>query len=193
MTQITTSEIFDANQVLTVAKAKELKGKKIATTNAEYHANKPCVNIFTVGKIVSAWDDAATREYPGEKFKTYQEYWASYMTSVQIDEMKTKLILFSIEGNAWHVAHTKYNNWYKEPTFTGSDADREIYYLIIHEITCKKCGRVHEKVSTEIDNPYGDFFINCRYCMDSDDIDAINDNYKDHKAEINKVNRFYGK
>lgn len=134
MTQITTSEIFSANEVLTVAKARELKGKTIATTNAEYRANKPMVNIITVGEIKSAWDDAATREYPGEKFKTYQEYWASYMTPMQIDEMKTKLILFSIEGNRHHVAHTKYDNYYPEPTFTGSDADREVYYIVVPEV-----------------------------------------------------------
>lgn len=193
MKNITVTQIFEANQILTVAKAKELKGKKIATTNAEYHANKPCVNIFTVGEIVSAWDDAATREYPGDKFKTYQEYWASYMTDIQIEKMKTKLGLYSIEGHAYHVAHTKYDNFYPEPTFTGSDADREVYFLVIHEISCKKCGHVHAKVSTEINNPFGEYFDNCSFCMDAHDIEAINDNYKEHKAEINKINQSYGK
>ena len=89
-----TQEIFSKNQVLTVAIAKKLKGKKIATTSPEYHMNTCSVHEFIVGEIITVWDDAANRKYPGAKFKTFQEYWASYMSEYQIDEMKTKLYLF---------------------------------------------------------------------------------------------------
>lgn len=123
------NEIFEKGQILTVAVAKELKGKKIACTSAEYHMNTPHISQFVVGKIVSAWDDSANREYPEAKFKNIQEYWASYMTEKQVDEMKTKLQLFSEDGTGYFVAHTKYSNFYPEPTFTGSDADREVYYV----------------------------------------------------------------
>jgi hypothetical protein len=126
----TVKEIFEKYQVLTVAKAIELKGRKIATTNAEYSGNKCCVNVFTIGEIVSQWElaekDSDTRFAP---FKSQADYWLSYMNEDQIEERKTNLVLLSEEGGQWHVAHTKYSNFYNEPTFTGSDADREVYFV----------------------------------------------------------------
>jgi hypothetical protein len=124
---MTTQEIFKANQILTLEKAKELKGKKIFTTNAEYKANRPTVNEFVVGRIISQWDLALLEECPG--FNNRQEYWLSYMNPNQIDECKEKLILLDINGKKIHVAHTGRYNFYNEPTFTGSDADREVYYI----------------------------------------------------------------
>lgn len=126
---MTTQEIFAANQVLTVAKAQELKGKRIYTTSPEDRANRACVNEFVVGEIISEWDRAANDLMNDGKFETRQDYWASYMTAEQIETQKTKLVLFAIDGGRWHVAHTKFFNFYDEPTFTGSDADREVYFL----------------------------------------------------------------
>lgn len=131
-TTITPSQIFDKKQILSVETAKSLKGKKIATTNREYKYNSPRVSIFVVGEIISEWDYAATQPM-NEKHKTRKDYWESYMSEDQIDEMKTKLILFSEDGGRFHVAHTKYHNFYSEPTFTGSDADREVYYIEIED------------------------------------------------------------
>lgn len=135
---MTTSEIFAANKVLTVAVAKELKGKKIACTSPEYKYNTPTVSEFVVGEIISEWDDAANREYPDQKGKytqydNYQQYWASYMSETQINKTKDILLLLDAEGNRHFVAHVKYDNYYKEPTFTGSDADREVYYVEVNE------------------------------------------------------------
>lgn len=126
---MTTQEIFSKNQVLTVDKAKELIGKKIACTSAEYKANQPIVSEFTPHVIISEWSNAATMEYTQGGWNNYQEYWASYMTERQIDEKKTNLLLFGNDGKCYFKAHTKYSNFYDEPTFTGSDADREVYYV----------------------------------------------------------------
>ncbi len=131
---MTAKEIFEKGQVLTVAKAKELKGKRIAITSPVYKMNTPHVDEFIVGEIISEWDDAANRQYPDQQGKytqydNYQQYWASYMNEERIDEQKTRLLLLDENGNRQAVAHTKYYNFYSEPTFTGSDADREVYYV----------------------------------------------------------------
>lgn len=129
-----TSEIFEKGKVLTVARAKELKGKKIICSSREYEANTPHIREFVVGEIISEWDDAATRVYPDQggrhpQYSNFQDYWRSYMDDRRIDEMKTRLLLTSNDGERQYVAHTKYHNFYPEPTFTGSDADREVYFV----------------------------------------------------------------
>ncbi len=131
---MTTKDVFEKNQILTVAKAKQLKGKKIAITHPVYKANKTSLDIFIVGDITTSWDYAAKTPYPNalDKSPTYynlQQYWESYMTDEQIDEQKTQLMLLSEKGEPMAVAHTKYYNFYSEPTFTKSDADREVYYI----------------------------------------------------------------
>lgn len=133
-TTITSRNIFELNQVLTLAKAKELHGKTIACTSAEYKGNAVHVTTFIVGDVISEWDDAATRAYPDQhgkytQYATFQEYWQSYMTVEQIDERKTTLLLLDSAGEQQFKAHTKYFNFYEVPTFTGSDADREVYYM----------------------------------------------------------------
>ena len=123
-------EIFEKNQVLTVAKAKELLGITIAATSSEYRMNTPHVSIFVVGKMISEWDYAEKREYPNEKYDNFQQYWKSYMTKEQIDAMQSKLILFSSKGETMFRAYTK-NGSFETPTFFGSDSDREVYYVEI--------------------------------------------------------------
>ena len=130
---MTTSEIFAKNQILTLAKAKELKGKKITCSSPEYHMNTPHVSEFVVGEIVSSWDNAAVEKFPlvSKKYvqhDNYQQCWESYMTESQIDEEKKTLILFSEDRKKRFNCHTELN-FFKEPTFTGSDADREVYYI----------------------------------------------------------------
>jgi hypothetical protein len=128
--EITTRQIFDRDQVLTVEKAKQLIGKRIAITNIEYRGNKPDVRIFTVSGFESEWDLAAKRAYPEAKFENFQQYWASYMTVSQITEQRARLALLNEEGSAMAIAYTDLAySFYPEPTFFGSDADREIFFL----------------------------------------------------------------
>lgn len=127
--EITPQEIFTNGDILTVKAAKSLIGKKIATTSAEYKGNTPHVDIFVIKDIISRWDDAADREYPSDKYANFQDYWKSYMTEEQVDEYKTNLVILTEDGKTKHCAHTKYFNFYSKPTFTGSDADREVFYI----------------------------------------------------------------
>lgn len=129
-TEITTKEIFSKGQVLTLAKAKEMVGKTIAITSPEYRANTPDVRIFTIAKFQTKWDWAAEQPYCNEKFKNYQEYWQSYMKPEQIEKEKSNLLLIDTEGKVRAGAETNLSrSFYNEPTFTGSDADREVYYI----------------------------------------------------------------
>ena len=124
-----TIEIFEKNQILTLEVARALMGKKIAITSPEYKANQPTVREFRIGEIISAWDHAAKIKYPDSSFNNMQEYWLSYMTTEQADNQIDKLLLLDDKGEQQAVAYL--NSFYPEPTFTGSDEDREVYYIEI--------------------------------------------------------------
>lgn len=131
--EITTAQIFEANQVLTLAIAKTLIGKKIAVTNSEYKYNTPDVRIGTVMGIESKWDWAGKEDHShldGGRWATRQDYWASYMGEMQIEEMKNTLHIVA-DGEELYCTCIPASRWYSEPTFFGSDADREIYYIVI--------------------------------------------------------------
>lgn len=125
---MTTVEIFEKDQVLTLKVAQSLMGKKIAITSPEYRMNKPSVRIFTIGEIISSWDYAARTPYPKAGFKTFQEYWNSYMTKSQIQDQINKLLLLDENGERQAAAFVG-SSFYPETTFAGSDEDREVYYI----------------------------------------------------------------
>ena len=114
-------------KVLTVSKAKELKGKKISTIYFGYRGQDG-VDEFIVGDIITHLEWARMNtNFDG--YANQAEYWESYMSEKQLDEEKTTLCLLSAEGKCVFCANTKYWNFYYEPTFTGSDADREVYFI----------------------------------------------------------------
>lgn len=129
-TEITTNEIFAKGQVLTLAKAKEMVGRTIAITSPEYKANTPRVRIFTIAKFQTTWEWGAEQPYINDKFSNRQEYWQSYMKPEQIEKQKSQLFLICAEGKVRAGAETNLDySFYNEVTFTGSDADREVYYI----------------------------------------------------------------
>lgn len=134
---MTTTEIFAANQVLTLEIAKTLKGKKIATTHPVYRANTPSVTEFVVGEIISEWDLAAKnvdlKNFPQGN---QQLYWASYMSEERIQEQKNTLNLLAADGTDNYIRCHLYTGYFEQPTFTCSDADREVYFVEI--ITASK-------------------------------------------------------
>jgi hypothetical protein len=132
-TTITPKEIFSKNQVLTLEKAKQLVGKRIACTSSEYHMNSLHVSEFVPTSFATQWEDAANREYPNQEGKyfqydNFQQYWESYMREEQKTECKNNIILFDENGKGQYVCHSL-SREYPEPTFTGSDADREVYFV----------------------------------------------------------------
>lgn len=131
---ITTKEIFQADQILTLEIAKTLIGKKIAVTSPEYRGNSASVRTGTVLGIESEWDLASKEDHShldNGKWATRQDYWKSYMGPVQIEGMQNNLKIVS-DGLPLYCTCDLKDKWsFNEPTFFGSDSDREIYYLII--------------------------------------------------------------
>ena len=128
-TQITPSQIFAADQILTVAKAKELIGKKIACTYPVYSYNKITVEEIVITGMISEWDLAAKNV--GGKYGTQQNYWASYMSSEQIAGLKSKLVLLTDNGPIPYYSHNG-------AEFTCGDMDRPVYFVEL-----KKCIIMH--------------------------------------------------
>lgn len=124
---MTTKDIFDANQVLTLKIAKTLIGKKIAITSPVYCMNSPFVSVFTLTRIVTIWDLAAEEECPG--YANRQEYWTAKLQD-RIGYFKRILKLVG-EGVYTYATCDPHNGYFSELTFFGSDADREIYYMVI--------------------------------------------------------------
>ena len=119
-------EIFTQNNVLTLAKAKQMLGKTILVTNREYEANKAQVRRVKV-ELITSWDDAKNDESaPG--YANRQEYWRSFMTPQQIATEKSTYILKDELGNRTATCLPD-NPYFSEPTFFGSDEDREIYFV----------------------------------------------------------------
>jgi hypothetical protein len=130
----TVNEIFAAKQVLTLEMAKQLKGQKIATTHPVYRANTAVVTEFVVGEIISEWDLAAKNVDPKNFPQGNQQlYWASYMSEDRIQEAKNTLNLLAEDGTNNYIRCHIGSGYFSEPTFTCSDADREVYYVVIQE------------------------------------------------------------
>lgn len=116
-------------KVLTVETAKLLRGKRIAWMYFGYQGQNT-VKEMTVGDIISSLDYNETQ--PCDGFSSRSEYWRSFMTERQLDEEKTKLLLLDAGGGCPYIkSFTKYFNFYDTPTFTCSDADREVFYIEI--------------------------------------------------------------
>jgi hypothetical protein len=114
--------------VLTLEAAKALKGDSIYWMYFGYNSNENTVSEMIVGDIVSVFDYAKKQYMEG--YISRAAYWESYMTEEKLDEVKTQLVLLDNEGKDRYIyCHTKYFNFFEEPTFTCSDADREVYYI----------------------------------------------------------------
>lgn len=111
-------------QVLTVEKARQLKGKRIYWMYFGYKGQDE-VGEMVVGDIVNKYDYYMSQ--PMEGWPSRSDYWNSYMKANALQEIKDTLMLLEADGKdpfIYAFPHT-----YDEPTFTCSDADREIYYL----------------------------------------------------------------
>jgi len=125
-----TKEIFAANQVLTVDIATSLIGKRIAVTNAEYKYNTPDVRICTVLGVQTAFEAAAS--VPCNKYESMQDMWIKEKNQKAIDWAKKRLVL-KYEGQNPGATCDDTTNCLPAGTFFGSDADREIYYVLVDE------------------------------------------------------------
>ena len=82
---------------------------------------------MTIGDIVSELEYYSTQ--PCEGYASRAEYWKSYMTEEQLKEKENTLLLLDEEGKNQFIRAHKESDLFDKPTFTCSDADREIYYI----------------------------------------------------------------
>ena len=117
-------------QVLTLEKAEKLKGKTIIWSYYGYEHNEQVVYEMTVGNIVSNWDYNKTQPMKGYDSRT--SYWNSYMTEAQKQKEKDMLLLLDDEetDSNYIYCHTGEGNCFDVPTFTCSDADRCVWFII---------------------------------------------------------------
>lgn len=130
---MTATQIFEKGQLLTLAVAKTLIGKRIICTSPEYRHNTPHVLEFTIGSLMSEWDaygpNGIEKDYNYGQFSNRQEYWESYMTKEQKDARKNTIVLIGTDGE-WKYKCSP-DGYFPEPTFTGSDADRPVSFMVI--------------------------------------------------------------
>lgn len=130
--------------VLTVERAKWLKGETVYWFYYGYTGNQNKVLQMTIGDIVSELEYYSTQ--PCEGYASRAEYWKSYMTEEQLKEKENTLLLLDENGkNNFIRAHVN-SGLFDDPTFTCSDADREVYYVRKNkrtkiELTDKYSGR----------------------------------------------------
>lgn len=109
--------------ILNIENAKELKGKKINIFNSGYKGQDTTETLI-VGDIVSAFDFAKTVSIPN--CNNQQEYWLSYMTEQQLNEMKSKMYLLDINGKSTGCfCYPKYDK-----DFSMGDLDRCVSFEI---------------------------------------------------------------
>lgn len=118
-------------KVLTVEAAKDLKGKIIEWMYFGYEGNQNQVYKMLVGDMVSEWDYYKTQ--PCEGYESRTAYWKSYMDKRIINSLKNTILLVDGEGKGRMVCYPKGESFFKVPTFTCSDADREVYYIEVCE------------------------------------------------------------
>lgn len=119
-------QILENGKVLTLAVAKQLTGHTLYVTNREDAHNQPWVRKLKVS-LQTEWDWAAN-DHTAEGFDNRQQYWLSFMKKERVKELQNTYVLIDENDN---ITATCYANsiFFDEPTFHGSDADREIWYV----------------------------------------------------------------
>lgn len=115
-------------KVLTLEAAKELKGKTIFWTYFGYEHNQQVILENKVGDIISELDYAENEPLDG--WKSRADYWRSYMSAEKLQKCKDTLMLLDADGQSTYMYCYLYSEFFDEPTFTCSDEDRCVYYIV---------------------------------------------------------------
>lgn len=116
-------------KVLTLKEARNLIGKEIYWCYFGYEHNENIVSFLKVGNIISEREYYTTIDNsPVMGFENLYEYWANKRPKAAKESDKKLMLLDSCNKDTYIRCH--YNNpYYKEPTFTCSDLDREVYFI----------------------------------------------------------------
>lgn len=116
-------------KVLTVEKAEKLKGKKIYRFYSGYSGNENEVQEMKVGDMVSELEYYSSR--PCEGYESRADYRKSYMSGKRLETADKTLMPSDSDGKDKFIKAHLNMNFFDEPTFTCSDADREVYYPVM--------------------------------------------------------------
>lgn len=102
-------------------------GKRLYTSYSGY-AGQDGDDNFVLGEVISKWDLAGREIMTDEKWKgkTRQDYWLSYMSKGQIDEMKRILLLITNEGRNTYI----FCDTLLDTEFCCSDLDRYVTFKV---------------------------------------------------------------
>lgn len=113
-------------QVLTIERAKELKGKAISTIYFGYQGQDG-IDHFVVGDVVSKLEYYRNLKedcYPDKHgFQNRAEYWEAIMTEEELEECRRNNILITAEGRNTYIQETG------SGVFWCSDQDRHVFYI----------------------------------------------------------------
>lgn len=129
MADIEIRKTMEDMEVLTVAKARTLIGKTIEWTYIGYRYNPQQYYRSTVGSIVTG--EELARKEPMDGYESRWDYWVKKVPRALYEERNTLYLLDERGKKTYMVAHCNKYNFYPEPTFTCSDADREVYFRIV--------------------------------------------------------------
>lgn len=116
-------------KVLTLDMAKKLKGKKIIWTYFGYNPQR--IYEMVVGDIISEYDYCKTE--PCDGYPSRSAYWDAILSPERIKALKETYIILD-ENNKFTTYMYMYSTFFEifdEPTFTCSDSDRPVFFLII--------------------------------------------------------------
>lgn len=114
-----------------------LIGKKINTIYYGY-AGQDGIDEFIIGSIKSQYQLAEENIYSENENRSHKnqaQYWESYMTKEQLENEKNTFDIITKEGRCtgirlYRSGHGNWKYYFKEPTFTCSDADRAIHFIL---------------------------------------------------------------
>lgn len=122
----TIEEIIASGNTLSLTIARELVGKSIVC----YSADQPSMRkVFEVGKVVNAYEQAATEFCSDLRFANMQKYFDACLSPESVEFQKNKYILFSSSGEATYVAHTGKWNIYETPRFISKEPSYQVLYV----------------------------------------------------------------
>lgn len=117
-------------QMLTIAKARQLKGKKIAWMYFGYEDNGLQVYEMVVGDITTDYE--YNLHEPCEGYSSRAEYWAKMMKPDKLQQVKNKQILLDNSGRDTYIFYDPLYPYFDEPTFVCSDVDRPVFFIEIN-------------------------------------------------------------
>ncbi len=115
------------SEILTVETAKSLIGKRIKTLYFGYNGQNG-KDEFVIGSVISELEyyrnlkEACFENHP--KFRNRAEYWESYMSEDQLNNLKNTMLIITSDGRNTFIRSYPGNNG----AFTCSDCDRFVYF-----------------------------------------------------------------